>query len=89
MKRIICFVLCFVLFVLFVAGCAVKAHAYNYQFFDTTYRFDYAQIAMPDGSVVEGEVQSWMDYENSDMIQVKIDDTTYLTHSVNVVLISE
>jgi hypothetical protein len=61
----------------------------NRSWFDTTYTFNRAVISLPDGLRVEGEVEQWMDYENSDMIQVVIDDTVYLTHSSNVVLISE
>lgn len=56
---------------------------------DTVYTFDRAIIALPDGSWVEGKVDSWRDFENSDQLQVTIDDVTYLTHSTNVVLISE
>lgn len=61
----------------------------NQQIFDTTYTFDRAIISMPDGSVVEGKVQSWKDYEDGDQIQVVIDGKTYLTHATNVVLIAE
>ena len=44
---------------------------------------------MPDGTVISGKVDKWWDYENSDMVQVEIDGTVYLTHSCNVVLIKE
>lgn len=68
--------------VLTMVGC-------NMQAFDTTYSFEKAIIYLPNGEVVEGKVDSWLDFENSDMIQVKIDGKTYLTHITNVVLISE
>lgn len=61
----------------------------NRQVFDTTYTFNKAIIGMPDGSVIEGKVQSWKDYEDGDQIQVKIDGKTYLVHSSNIVLIKE
>ena len=61
----------------------------NIQFFDTTYKFDTAQIRMPDGSVVVGEVDSWLDYDNSDQIQIEMNGATYLTHASNVVLVSK
>lgn len=61
----------------------------NMQLIDTTFRFDRAIISLPNGEVVEGKVQQWGDYEDSDQIQVKIDGKTYLVHSNNVVLISE
>jgi hypothetical protein len=56
---------------------------------DTTFKFDKAIIFLPNGESIEGEVDSWLDFENSDMIQVKIDDVTYLTHATNVILIAE
>lgn len=53
------------------------------QVIDTTWTFKYADIE----GVGTVEVQSWCDYENSDMIQVTAKDgTTYLTHSSNVIL---
>ena len=58
----------------------------NVQWIDLTYKFDFAQISMPDGSVVEGAVDSWIDYQDSDMIQLVIGGVTYYTHSSNVVL---
>ena len=61
----------------------------NMQMIDTTYSFEKACIALPNGETVEGKVESWLDYENSDQLQVKINGKTYLTHATNVVLISE
>ena len=61
----------------------------NYSIVDTTYHFDRAIIELPNGAVVQGQVQSWMDYEDGDQIQVKIDGVTYLVHSSDVVLIAE
>lgn len=81
MKKIIALVAAVIL-VLSLVGCG------NRQLIDTTYTFDRAIINLPNGDVVEGEVKSWKDYDG-DQIQVKIDDTTYLTHVSNVVLISE
>lgn len=63
-----------------LAGC-------NRTLIDTTWAFDRAIVTLPDGTIVEGEVSTWKDFEQSDMIQVTIDGTTYLTHSANVVLI--
>lgn len=61
----------------------------NKQFIDTNFKFDRAQIAMPDGSYIEGKVESWSDFEDGDQLQVTIDGITYLTSSNNVVLISK
>lgn len=56
---------------------------------DTTYSFKRAIIQLPNGEVIEGEVQGWTDFEDGDQIQVKVGGKTYLLHSSNVVLISE
>lgn len=61
----------------------------NRDLFDTTYTFNRAMIAMPDGSVLTGEVESWRDYEDGDQLQVTIDGVTYLTHASNVVLMAD
>lgn len=63
--------------------------ACNYQMVDTTFKFDRAIISLPNGSTVEGKVESWLDYEDGDQIQVKIDGVTYLVHSSDVALIAE
>lgn len=60
----------------------------NYDVIDTTYRYERAVIELPDGEIINGEVQSWRDYEDGDQIQVKIDGVTYLVHSSDVVLIA-
>lgn len=56
--------------VLLMTGC-------NKQVIDLTYEYSQAQIKMPDGTVIEGKVDSWNDYEG-DQLQVKINGTTYL-----------
>lgn len=66
-----------------VTGCG------NKQMFDTTYTFNKVIINLPDGQVISGEVQSWTDYEDGDQIQVKVNGTTYLVHSSNIVLMNE
>lgn len=79
-KLIVITVLCAMLFTL--AGC-------NKGMFDTVYRYDRAIIKLPNGDIVEGKVTSWVDYEDEDQIQVKIDGKTYLVHSMNATLIAE
>ncbi len=61
----------------------------NMQVVDTKYNFDKAIISLPNGEVVEGEVESWLDDDNSDQIQVEINGTTYFCHHSDVVLIQE
>lgn len=64
-----------------LAGC-------NKQIMDLTYSYERAILQLPDGTIVEGKVQSWTDYADGDQIQVKIDGKQYLIHSEDVVLIS-
>lgn len=86
MKQILCIllimaivcVLCFAL-----AGCG------NQQLIDTTWTFERAIIFLPNGEKIEGPITRWNDYSESDMVQVQIEDKTYLTHSSNVIMISE
>ena len=57
------------------------------QVIDTTLFFDKAIISLPNGQIIEGEVESWLDFENSDQLQVTVDGVTYLTHASKVVLV--
>ena len=82
MKRKILVLAMSVVGMLSLAGC-------NQQIIDTTYKFNRAIIYLPNGQVVEGKVDSWTDFENSDQIQVKVNGVTYLTHISNVVMIKE
>ncbi len=61
----------------------------NRQLMDTQYHFDRAIVRLPDGQVVEGKLSSWLDFDDSDVIQVKIDGKTYLTSYTNVCLIDD
>lgn len=61
----------------------------NRQLIDTQYRFNRAIIKLPNGEVVDGNVSSWLDYDDSDVVQVTINGKTYLTHYANVCLIHE
>lgn len=75
--------------VIIFGGFYIFGQLYNKQIWDITYSFERAVIAMPDGHIVEGKVDSWKDFDDADQIQVKIGGKTYLTHISNVVLISE
>lgn len=80
MKKIVCILLVLVVCILLI-GCG-----YNKQVVDLEYKFNYAIIFLPNGEKIEGKVSSWNDYDESDMLQVKIDGITYLTHSSNIIL---
>ena len=79
-------VVCLLLVVLVVSMLVLSSC--NMQILDTTYSYEYAYISLPNGEVIEGKVDSWVDYE-SDAVQVVINGKTYLTHYSNVVLISD
>lgn len=70
-----------------ILGFAAMLSGCNRPVIDTTYKFNYAYIELQNGTVIEGSVQSWYDYEDSDQLQIKIDGVTYLVHSSNCTLI--
>ena len=77
--------------VLLIAGFIVywETHHGNRQLIDMKYRFSRAIIQLPNGEVVQGKVTSWLDYNDSDVVQVTIGGKTYLTHYSNVCLIDD
>lgn len=82
MKKLICILLITILVVGMMTGC-------NRQLIDLTWSFERAIIYLPDGEKIEGAVSTWNDYDGSDMIQVVVNGNAYLTHSSNVLLISD
>ena len=86
MKRFICILL---IMAIVCALCFALTGCGNRRVFDTTWSFERAVIFLPDGEKIEGPITNWIDYSDSDMIQVEIGDKVYLTHSSNVILISE
>lgn len=85
MKKWLCALIVSLIAISLLCGC----EGYNKQIIDIVYSFDEAVIALPNGEVVTGKVQSWKDFEDGDQIQVKIDGVTYLVHSSNVALIKD
>jgi len=80
-----------VLLVIVIAGGIIyweTSHG-NRRLIDTKNRFDRAVIRLPDGQVVDGKVSSWLDYSDSDVVQITIGGVTYLTHYANVCLIDD
>lgn len=58
----------------------------NKKLLDTTYTFEYAIISLPNGNTVEGEIESWKDYEG-EQLQITFENgETYLVSSFNAVL---
>lgn len=81
LKKTIAIILMLLFVCVIFTGC-------NKQLIDTTYSFNYAIIRLQDGSIIEGRVQSWKDFEDGDQLQVKIDSVTYLVHSMNCTLMN-
>lgn len=75
-----------ILIIAMAAACLVLTSC-NKQFLDTTYKFQYAYIALPDGNWIAGPVESW--FRNRDQILVVIHGIAYRTHASNVVLCTE
>ena len=89
MKKYIAIILTVaVLICVLACGCS-GFNGFNKDIFDLTYKFDRAIISLPDGTIIDGKVQSWTDFEDGDQLQIKIDGVTYLVHSSNAVLIAE
>ena len=79
-------------FVVMILVAAIAFGAVAFQTFngnrtliDTKFYYDYAIVQLADGSVIEGKVDNWLDYEG-EQIQVTINGETWLVHSANLSL---
>ncbi len=67
------------LVLVFLSGC-------NLQVIDTTWKYDMAYINVGD-ETIRCEVDSWKDYSESDMLQVRCTDgRSFLGHSTSIIL---
>ena len=58
----------------------------NLQVIDTTWKYDYAYINVGD-ETIKCEVDSWKDYSESDMLQVRCKDgRSFLGHAASIIL---
>lgn len=80
-----------IVLIIFGAGMLMGTVGCNQQIIDLKYRFDKAVIAIPgSGTNKTVQVKKWMDYPDSDMVQVIAEDgTIYYGHSNNIMLIKE
>lgn len=76
----------FLIFI-FVLG-AFTMTGCNKQIVDLNYKYNYAIVSLMNGELIEGEISSWNDYNDSDMIQVIFTDgNIYYSHGSNILLI--
>ena len=71
--------------ILMIGTFAFQTFNGNRTLIDTKFYYDYAIIQLANGSVIEGKVDSWRDYEG-EQIQVTINGETWLVHSANLSL---
>lgn len=84
MKKRIALIIAFILVAALLAACDTTDG--GYQYVDTVWKFDKAIIALPNGEIISGNVETWRDFEDGDQLQIQIDGTCYLVHSTNCVL---
>lgn len=89
MKKLLCLLLVIIMVASLLCACDNSYAMGGPQIMDLTYTYEYAYVALPNGETAEGKPTSWIDYEDSDTIQITINGKTYLTHYTNVVLVSE
>lgn len=77
------------LLIVFTALIVMFAGCGNRDMFDTVYTYNRAIIQLPDGTIVNGPITKWRDYEDGDQIQVEINGKIYLVHSEDIVLIQD
>lgn len=82
MKKIVCLILIFII-TLTLTACQVGNRQIGW---DTTQTFTYAIVELGNGELVEGAVESWRDFEESDVVQFTMNGITYLTHYSKVIL---
>lgn len=85
MKKIVCLVLILAL-ALALTACQVGNRQVGW---DTTQTFTYAILDLGNGELIEGTVESWRDFKDSDVVQFTMNGITYLTHYSKVILTTE
>lgn len=83
MKKIVCVIL-----ILTTTLSLTACYGNHERGWDTKWNFEHAIIRLGNGELIEGTVESWRDYDDSDVVQLTINGITYLTHYSNVILCS-
>jgi len=82
MKKVILIALLLIT-VLMMTGCSLGNRQIGLDFKQS---FDEAIIILHNGEMIEGKIDNWRDFDESDVVQVTIEGVTYLTHYSNVIL---
>jgi len=82
MKKVILIALLLIT-VLMMTGCSLGNRQIGLDFKQS---FDEAIIILHNGEMIEGKIDNWRDFDESDVVQVTIEGITYLTHYSNVIL---
>ena len=85
MKKVVAFILVLILAAA-LTGCYGNR---DRSLFETKQSFTWAIIQLGNGELLEGEVTSWRDFSESDVVQFTMNGITYLTHYSKVILTSE
>lgn len=85
--KVIALVALFIVGTLVLSGCSVGNRQIG---LDLTQSFRWAIIELGNGELIEGQVISWRDFDESDVVQFTLDDgITYLTHYSKVILCTQ
>ena len=86
MQKVKKFVLLTILLLPLLTACG-SSDTSNKEILNDVYKFNYAQVKLVDGSVVDGELDTWSQRSENDTIRVTFKDgKSYSTHTSNVVL---
>lgn len=72
-----------------LCSCLLMTGCGNYDYFDTELLFTKAIVRMPNGGVVELEIDTWRDYEGEQIQIQTTDGKVYVVSSYNCVLVNE
>lgn len=78
-------IICFAVSLMMIVGCLGLCIYGSYKVFDKAFTYSWAQIKLPDGTIVQGKVDNWTDYEG-DKLQITINGTTYMVHAANAIM---
>lgn len=88
-QKIVLIVVLFIAAVMVLTSCDSKQVGNRVIAGKDVQTFTYAYIRLGDKAIVEGYINQWRDYGNSDTVQIMIDGKYYLTHYSCVVMIAD